>query len=125
MKSCGRTSSGVSCSRSATAALARATSTRWKNIETLKECRSGFTGRALILVQPQQSVDRFGDAARRNLRCQAAEAGSLLTVATANHDEILRYHPVTELANAALESDGRDVVLTAAIGAAADLDMRV
>src|SRR5262245_32074953 len=49
--------------------------------------------------------------------------GALVRAAAAHEDEVLRHGARPELADASLETDGRDVMLAAAIRAPADLDV--
>src|SRR5262249_28159703 len=75
-------------------------------------------------VKIDQPVDDFWNASCRNLRRQASEQRTALRRAAADHDEILRHRARADAAYAALESDRRDVMLSAAVRAAADLDPR-
>ena len=79
----------------------------------------------LALVEAHEPLERFAAAARRHLGRETREVGLTVRDAAADHHEVLRDGAAAELAHAALEADARDVVLAAAVRAAADLDVEV
>ena len=68
-------------------------------------------------------LPRDRQAARRNLRRDAAERGAAFERPAAHHDEVVWCRTSADFTEAALEADAGDVMLTAAIRAAADLDV--
>src|SRR6185369_12663498 len=79
--------------------------------------RLAFTG-----VQIDQAFDDLRDAACGYLGGQPREHRAAVVGSTADHHEVLRHGPGAETPDAALESERGDVMLSAAIRAAADLD---
>ncbi len=88
----------------------------------------GHRALALVVrarVEVDQPIDDIGDPARRHLGREAAELRALIVDAAADHHEILRHDAIAELADAALEAEARDVMLAAAVRAAAHLDLQI
>src|SRR5438874_4485204 len=94
-------------------------------VDAREERNRGFARLAFALVQTHQTIDRFRYSSRRDLCRETAERGLFSSRVAADHDEVLRQHAIAELADAALQAYPGDVMLSAAIGAAADLDAQV
>ena len=117
-KSAGTASPGWRRSRSASVALTTL------ELDAAEEGGRRLAGLVLARVELDQPLDGLRDAARRNLRRDAAERGAVLERPAADHHEVLRHGARAEPPHAALEPDRRDVMLAAAVRAAADLDAR-
>ena len=65
----------------------------------------------------------YGPSSRRDLGGQTSELCAFGSDTAADHDEVLRDHLVAQPAHASLEADSGDVMLPAAVGAAADLSV--
>src|SRR5688572_30920805 len=92
--------------------------------DPLEERRRRLAVGPFALIEADQPLEGFGDAAGRYLGGGARETGAVLRRAAADHDEVLGHRAATHAFYAPLESDRRDVVLAAAVRAAADLDAR-
>ena len=78
----------------------------------------------LLAVQRQQAIDDVVDPVHRHFRHDLTEVREpLVRAAAADEHEILGHLTRPELAYAALEADGGDVMLATPVGAAADLDV--
>src|SRR4029450_6660085 len=78
----------------------------------------------MIAIEIEQAIERVRQAMDGHLRHHFAEVrGPVVNAAAAYEHEILRHGTWTELAKAASEADGCDVVLTAAVRPPADLDV--
>ncbi len=96
-----------------------------RHFHALEERRRALAIVVRARVEIDQAIDDIGDPARRHLGREAAELRALIVDAAADHHEILRHHAIAQLADAALEADARDVMLAAAVRAAAHLDLQV
>ena len=77
---------------------------------------------AMIAIEVEQAIESVGQAMDWHLRDDLPEVRRAFIRTTATHEhEVLRHCARTELADASLESDGRDVMLAAAVRAPADL----
>src|SRR5688572_14552505 len=77
----------------------------------------------LLPVKIEQAIDGRGQAVHRDLRHDLPEVCALVGAPAANHDEVLRNGLAAHLADTALETERRDVMLTAPVRTAADLDV--
>ena len=93
--------------------------------EPAEECSERLCRLAALLIQSQQPIDRGRQPAHGHLGHDPAELRTLLGAATTDEHEVLRQRLVSDLANAALESNRGNVMLAAPIRAAADLDVAV
>ena len=118
-KSSGTASAAVMRSRSASVRRTRSTLTRPKNAV------ADSPSLLLASVHLDQPIDDVRNAARReSWRPGGRTMAPPCSRAAADHDEVLRHGAPADPANAALESDRRDVMLAAAVRASADLDAR-
>src|SRR5262249_8391028 len=93
-------------------------------VDSAKECGGRLAVSLLSRVEIDQPFKRLRDPPRRNLRRQTSKDGAILVRPAADHHEVLWYGARPAPAEPALETNGRDVMLTATVGAAADLDPR-
>ena len=77
----------------------------------------------LVPVERQQPIDGIGQPVHRHLRHHLAELRALVCTPAADQHEVLRQGLTGDLAHAPLEAERGDVVLAAAVRAAADLDI--
>jgi hypothetical protein len=82
-----------------------------------------FIANALALIEPDQAFQRVWEAPRGYLCRETSELRAAVVDSTAYHDEVLRDSPGSQPPDAALKPDRRDVMLTAPIRAATDLDV--
>src|SRR4029453_4077591 len=86
------------------------------------KCRLPFA--VLVPIQLHEALERRVAPPRRNGGGMTTERGSCRRRSASNHDEVVRCRPPAHLAQAALESDARHVVLSPPIGKASDLDFQ-
>jgi hypothetical protein len=78
----------------------------------------------MVAVKAKEAIEGVRQAMDRNLRYHFPEVrGPFVHAPTADEHEVLWHCARTKLPNTALEPDGRNVVLSAAVRASADLDM--
>src|SRR6266545_6931658 len=95
------------------------------NVQPAEEGSRGLSLGPLGPIEVDQPVDGVRYAQRGNSRCHLPELRSPVVDGASDHDQVLGNDLVAQPAGAPLESDTGDVVATATVRTATDLDLEV